>query len=191
MSTSRLEAFSDGVIAVIITIMVLELHAPADSSWGALRAVAPAFFVYVLSFIVVAIMWGNHHHLLHTARRATGRLIWANANLLFWMSLIPFVTAWMGTHPAAQVPVALYGVVMMLAGGSFHILRTELSRQHYDDLALRAIDASAFKRIRLSVGLYALSVGTAFVWVYLSYAIFVLIPAWYFLPDRKIEQATS
>jgi uncharacterized membrane protein len=188
MSTSRLEAFSDGVIAVIITIMVLELRAPAAGTGPALLAVAPSFLIYLLSFVVVAIMWVNHHHLLYTARRADVRLLWANNNLLFWMSLTPFVTAWMGTHPTAPVPVALYGVVLCLAAQSFGLLRNALARQHRDDPALHVILRGRGRtKARLASALYALSVGLAFVSVYLAYAVYVLIPALYFLPERQLE----
>src|SRR5271167_1214855 len=123
MGTNRLEAFSDGVIAVIITIMVSELKVPGDTTLGSLRSVAPQFLSYLLSFLVVAIMWVNHHHLLHSARRADARLLWSNNNLLFWMSLVPFVTAYMGNSPRDPRAVALYGLIMFMCGSAFSILR--------------------------------------------------------------------
>src|SRR5271167_2722969 len=133
MGTNRLEAFSDGVIAVIITIMVSELKVPGDTTLGSLRSVAPQFLSYLLSFLIVAIMWVNHHHLLHAARRPDARLLWSNNILLFWMSLVPFVTAYMGNSPHDPRAVALYGVVLSLCSVSFALLRTAIANHHRDD----------------------------------------------------------
>src|SRR5579864_6625062 len=136
MTTNRLEAFSDGVIAIIVTIMVLELRAPAQPTWSALLKVAPVFLSYGLSFLVVAIMWVNHHHLIHAVRSVTARLLWSNLNLLFWMSLVPFVTDFLGKNYRNPMAVALYGLDLALCGTSFYLLRMELVRQEPDtDLA--------------------------------------------------------
>ena len=124
MGKTRLEAFSDGVIAIIITIMVLEMRAPHDADLASLRPLLPVFLSYVLSFVHVGIYWNNHHHLLHTARHVTGGILWANLHLLFWLSLVPFVTAWMGENHFEPQPVALYGVVMLMAGVAYYILTT-------------------------------------------------------------------
>ena len=124
MGKTRLEAFSDGVIAIIITIMVLEMRAPHDTDLASLRPLLPVFLSYVLSFVHVGIYWNNHHHLLHTARHVTGGILWANLHLLFWLSLVPFVTAWMGENHFEQQPVALYGVVMLMSGVAYYILTT-------------------------------------------------------------------
>src|SRR5437660_8754082 len=133
MTTSRLEAFSDGVIAIIVTIMVLELRAPAQPTLRALLKVAPVFLSYALSFLVVAIMWVNHHHMIHSVRQVTARLLWLNLNLLFWMSLIPFVTDYMGKNYRQPLPVALYGASLTLCAAGFYLLRIELACQHQDD----------------------------------------------------------
>src|SRR5271155_1963281 len=133
MGTNRLEAFSDGVIAVIITIMVLELKVPRDTTLASLRSLGPQFLSYVLSFLVVAIMWVNHHHLLRSARRADARLLWSNNILLFWMSLVPFVTAFMGNSPHDPRAVALYGIVLTLCSISFVLLRTVIAQHHRED----------------------------------------------------------
>src|SRR5246127_962802 len=133
MTTSRLEAFSDGVIAIIVTIMVLELRAPSQPTWRALMKVAPIFVSYGLSFLVVAIMWVNHHHLIHSVRQVTARLLWSNLNLLFWMSLVPFVTDFLGKNYHEPMAVALYGMDMTLCSSAFILLRTELIRQEAHD----------------------------------------------------------
>src|SRR6202140_5018193 len=123
MGKDRLAAFSDGVIAIIITIMVLELHVPHGADWTALATVAPSFVVYVLSFVYVAIYWNNHHHLLHTVTRVDALILWANSHLLFWLSLVPFTTAWMGSNPLAPVPTAVYGITMLMPGMAYYLLQ--------------------------------------------------------------------
>lgn len=137
MGTNRIEAFSDGVIAIILTVMVLELKVPASASTAALRAVAPSLMSYALSFVIVAIMWVNHHHLMHLAKHATAGLLWANNNLLFWMSLIPFVTAYMGQTHGAPLAVATYGAVLTLAAGGFTLLRYVVTLGHHGHATLR------------------------------------------------------
>jgi len=190
MTTSRLEAFSDGVIAIIVTIMVLELHSPAQPTWRALIKVAPTFISYGLSFLVVAIMWVNHHHLIHAVREVTARLLWSNLNLLFWMSLVPFVTEFVGKNYHEPMAVALYGLDLALCGCSFYILRTELVRQEGADGNLRDYHDSIQRKNAFSAGLYFLSAPLAYVSVYASSFIFALIPALYFLPEKKLAGPT-
>jgi uncharacterized membrane protein len=186
MTTSRLEAFSDGVIAIIVTIMVLELRAPTQPTWPALLKVAPVLLSYALSFLVVAIMWVNHHHLIHTAREVTGRLLWWNLNLLFWISLVPFVTDFLGKNYRQPMAVALYGLNLGLCGWAFYLLRMELLRQEIAGSALAEHHAAMQRKNRFSAGLYLLSVPLAYISIYASFFIFVLIPAMYFLPEKKL-----
>ena len=189
MTTSRLEAFSDGVIAIIVTIMVLELRAPSQPTWRGLMNVAPIFMSYGLSFLVVAIMWVNHHHLIHAVREVTARLLWSNLNLLFWMSLVPFVTDFVGKNYREPMAVALYGLDLALCGSAFYVLRTELVRQESRDGDMRDYHERVQRKNAFSAGLYLLSVPLAYVSIYASFFIFVLIPALYFLPEKKL--ATS
>ena len=175
MSTNRLEAFSDGVIAVIITIMVLELKVPSDTTLTSLRSLAPQFLTYLLSFLVVAIMWVNHHHLLHSARGADARLLWSNNTLLFWMSLVPFVTAYLGNNHRDPRAVALYGVVLSLCSVSFLLLRSAIVQHHRGDPGLvRYHRRIQFKNLYF-VLLYIASVPLAFVDVRIAFFIFVFI----------------
>src|SRR6516164_7618490 len=161
MGTSRLEAFSDGVIAVIITIMVLELKVPRDTTLTSLLGILPQFLAYLLSFVVVAIMWVNHHHMLHIARRADARLLWSNNNLLFWMSLVPFVTAYMGNNYRDPRAVALYGAVLFCCGASFSFLRAAIFRHHRDNEEMSRYHQAVQLKNIFSAGLYALSVPLA------------------------------
>jgi len=186
MTTSRLEAFSDGVIAIIVTIMVLELRAPSQPTWPALLKVAPIFMSYGLSFLVVAIMWVNHHHLIHAVHQVTARLLWSNLNLLFWMSLVPFVTDFLGKNYHQPMAVALYGLDLAMCGSAFYILRTELVHQDGRDGTLRDYHAGVQRKNAFSAALYFLSIPLAYVSVYASFFIFALIPAMYFLPEKKL-----
>ncbi|HVN18570.1 MAG TPA: TMEM175 family protein [Dongiaceae bacterium] len=186
MTTSRLEAFSDGVIAIIVTIMVLELRAPAQPTWPALLRVAPIFISYGLSFLVVAIMWVNHHHLIHAVRSVTTRLLWSNLNLLFWMSLVPFVTDFVGKNYRAPMAVSLYGLDLALCGSSFYLLRTELIRQDGSDGNMRDYHAAMQCKNVFSVSLYFAAAPLAYISVYASFFIFALVPAMYFLPEKKL-----
>lgn len=186
MTTSRMEAFSDGVIAIIVTIMVLELRAPSQPTLRALWKVAPVFLSYGLSFLVVAIMWVNHHHLVHAVREVNARLLWSNLNLLFWMSLIPFVTDFLGKNPRAPLAVALYGFDLSLCGVAFCLLRVELARQHRHHAALADYHRSVLRKNAFSAVLYLLSAPFAYVSIYASFFIFVLIPAMYFLPESRL-----
>jgi uncharacterized membrane protein len=186
MTTNRLEAFSDGVIAIIVTIMVLELRAPSQPTLPALWKVAPVFISYGLSFLVVAIMWVNHHHLIHAVRSVTARLLWSNLYLLFWMSLVPFVTDFLGKNYREPMAVALYGLDLALCASAFYLLRIVLMRQDYSDSDLSEYHASIQRKNAFSGALYLLSVPLAYVSIYASFFIFVLIPAMYFVPERKL-----
>ena len=188
MTTSRLEAFSDGVIAIIVTIMVLELRAPAQPTFAALWKIAPIFISYGLSFLVVAIMWVNHHHLIHAVRQVTARLLWSNLNLLFWMSLVPFVTDFLGKNHREPMAVALYGLDLGMCGTSFYILRTELARQERDNVNLMEYHLGIQRKNLLSAALYFLSAPLAYLSIYASFFIFALIPAMYFLPEKKLAE---
>jgi len=188
MGKTRLEAFSDGVIAIIITIMVLELRAPHGSEVGVLRPLLPVFLSYVLSFIHIAIYWNNHHHLIHTARRVTGGILWANIHLLFWLSLVPFVTAWMGENHFEQRPVALYGVVMLMSGVAYYILTTTLIRHHGPESALRAAVGNDFKGI-ISVVMYAVAIAATFGNRWIGLAIYWAVALMWLIPDPRIEKA--
>ncbi|MGZ3685014.1 MAG: TMEM175 family protein, partial [Bdellovibrionota bacterium] len=161
MTKGRLEAFSDGVIAIIITIMVLELHPPHGADLGLLKELLPVFGSYVLSFIYVGIYWNNHHHLLHAAQRVGGAVLWANLHLLFWLSLTPFVSAWMGENSFAARPMALYGCVLFMAGVAYYILVRALLAQHEPDSALARAVGNDFKG-KISLVIYAVAIGLSF-----------------------------
>ncbi len=186
MGTNRLEAFSDGVIAVIITIMVLELKVPADATFASLTATLPSFLVYALSFVVVAIMWVNHHFLLKAAKRSDAQLLWANNLLLFWMSIIPLVTAYLGRYPHAALPVAAYGFVVTLTCCAFLLLQIAVAKHHEEGTREKASFIPVRRKAAFSVALYAFSVVLAFSFSFISLAIFVVIPALYFLPGRTL-----
>jgi uncharacterized membrane protein len=187
MSKNRLEAFSDGVIAIIITIMVLELKVPHGATLAALAPVLPVLLSYVLSFVFVAIYWNNHHHLMHAAQFVDGRVLWANVHLLFWLSLVPFVTAWMGENHFAAWPVAIYGVVMLLAGLAYTLLVLALiARNGADSLLARAIGRDY--KGKVSLGLYAVAVPLALWNRWLAFGIYVVVAVIWFLPDRRIEK---
>jgi len=187
MTKGRLEAFSDGVIAVIITIMVLELRAPHDASWHALAPVAPVFLTYVLSFVFLGIYWSNHHHLLQAVEHVNGRVLWANLHLLFWLSLIPFVTGWMGENNFAAVPAALYGVVLLCAAIAYFILAHSLLSIHARDSVLATALGADFKG-KISMVIYLVAIPLAFVKSWLACAIYVLVAVMWLVPDRRIEK---
>ena len=187
MEMNRVESFSDGVIAVIVTIIVLELKVPTDSSIESLEKVLPQFLAYLYSFITVATMWANHHHLLKGARRPDSRLLWSNNNLLFWMSLVPFVTAYMSSHPYQPVPVALYGACLTMMGFGFAYLRDAILRQRHRSIK----EVSTFQwrmQVKNFGSALAYLAGGAFAFynVWISYAIFIAIPIMYFLPDPSL-----
>jgi TMEM175 potassium channel family protein len=186
MSKGRLEAFSDGVIAVIITIMVLEMRVPHGSDWTALRPLLPVFLVYVLSFIFVGIYWNNHHHMLHAAERINGKVLWPNLHLLFWLSLVPFVTGWMGENHFAPHPTAVYGVVMLMCGVAFTILqRVLIAQQPHGSRLTKAVGGDA--KGKLSLALYVAAIPLAFVNQWISDAIYVAVALIWLVPDRRIE----
>jgi uncharacterized membrane protein len=184
MTTSRMEAFSDGVIAIIVTIMVLELRPPAEPTLRAVFKVAPSLLSYALSFLVVAIMWVNHHHMVHVVRQVSARLLWSNLYLLFWMSLVPLVTEYLGKNPRVPMAVALYGLDLVMCASGFYLLRSELVRQHRHDATMAAHHTAVQRKNALSAALYLLSVPLAYVSIYASFFIFMLIPALYFLPEK-------
>lgn len=188
MTRNRLEAFSDGVIAILITIMVLELRPPAGTGLADLAPLAPKLLSYLLSFVFVAIYWNNHHHLLHVVDRVDGRVLWANMHLLFWLSLTPFVTAWMGEHHAAPATVAAYGVVLLAAAIAYFILTRALLALHPAESRLARALGADWKG-KASVIAYAAAVAMAFVERRVSIAIYVAVALVWLVPDRRIERA--
>jgi len=187
MGKGRLEAFSDGVIAIIITIMVLELKVPHGTDLAALRPVIPVFLTYILSFVYVGIYWNNHHHMLHVSHKVNGRILWSNLLLLFWLSIVPFGTSWMGENHFAPVPVALYGVILLMCGFAYSILARSLVSYHGKDSPL-AIAIGKDSKGWLSVVLYVVAIPLAFVNERISLAIYVLVAMIWFVPDRRIER---
>jgi uncharacterized membrane protein len=182
-----MEAFSDGVLAIIITIMVLELSAPAEATLAALRPLIPTFLSYALSFVFLGIYWNNHHHLLQATERVDGRVLWANLHLLFWLSLVPFVTAWMGENNFAAWPVAMYGVVLVLAAVAYFILVRALLALHGGDSVLAAAVNRDFKG-KVSVVIYVVAIPLAFVATWLAGALYILVAIIWLVPDRRIER---
>jgi uncharacterized membrane protein len=187
MSKGRLEAFSDGVIAIIITIMVLELHVPHGADVEALRPLLPKVLAYVLSFVYVGIYWNNHHHMLQISATVNGTVLWANLHLLFWLSLFPFVTAWLGENHDAVWPTALYGVVLLLAGFAYLLLQQALLATHGKGSKLAAAVGRHDFKGRLSVAMYAAAVAMAFVEARLSQLIYAAVALVWLVPDRRIE----
>jgi len=190
MGKGRLEAFSDGVLAIIITIMVLELKVPHDASLAALQALWPVMLSYVLSFIYIGIYWNNHHHMLHAVTQVNGRILWANLHLLFWLSLVPFVTGWMGENHFLALPVACYGVVLLGAGVAYYILAHALIARHGKDSTLARALGNDFKG-KISPLLYAAAIGLAFVNVWLSCALYVGVALIWLGPDLRIERVLN
>jgi uncharacterized membrane protein len=190
MRTERLMGFSDGVIAIIITIMVLELKVPHGADWAALQNLLPVFLSYVLSFTYIAIYWNNHHHLLHTCKRVNGTILWANTHLLFWLSLIPFATAWLGESHVAPLPTALYGVALLMPAIAYNVLQTAIVRVNGADSSLaKALGADV--KGRISPFLYLAGIGLAFVSPWLSIALYALVALFWLVPDRRIERAIA
>ena len=188
MTKGRMEAFSDGGFAVIITIMVLEMKSPQGTDLAALQPLLPVFSCYVLSFVYVGIYWNNHHHLLQAAKHVTGRILWANLHLLFWVSLTPFVTAWMGENHFAAWPVALYGVVFLCAGIAYFFLTRALIAHEGTDSTLAASIGSDSKG-QLSIAVYAVAIPLAFLRPWIACACYVLVAVMWLLPDPRIEKA--
>jgi uncharacterized membrane protein len=190
MGKGRLEAFSDGVLAIIITIMVLELRAPHDTDLAALRPLLPVLLSYVLSFVYLGIYWNNHHHMLYCTHRVTGAILWANLHLLFWLSLVPFVTAWMGENHLASTPTALYGVVLLMAAIAYWILQRQILRAEGPQSVLAAALGHDIKG-KLSPLLYALAIGAAFMHPEIADALYLLVALTWLIPDRRIERALT
>src|SRR3974390_890304 len=187
MGKDRLAAFSDGVIAIIITIMVLELKVPHGSDWTALMGVTPNFVSYVLSFIYLAIYWNNHHHLLHTVTRVDGLILWANSFLLFWLSLIPAATAWMGENFLVSTPTAVYGIILLMPAIAYYLLQKAIIRKHGTHSVLANALGKDIKG-KISPVLYAAAILLAFVSPWISIAIYVLVAVIWLVPDRRIEE---
>ena len=190
MGKGRLEAFSDGVLAIIITIMVLELRAPHEADLAALRPLIPTFLSYVLSFVFLGIYWNNHHHMLQAVERVDGRILWANLHLLFWLSLVPFVTAWMGENDFAASPVALYGTVLLLSAIAYYILVHALVALHGRESTLAHAVGRDVKGT-VSAAIYLAAIPLAFLNAWAACGLYVLVAVIWFVPDRRIEKALA
>ena len=190
MGRGRFEAFSDGVLAIIITIMVLELKVPHGETLDALRPVVPVFLSYVLSFVNIGIYWNNHHHMLHTVHKVTGAMLWANLHLLFWLSLLPFATAWLGENHLAAAPMSLYGVVLLMSGAAYKILQEVIIAAQGKDSLLRKATGSDIKGL-IPFGLY--STGVVVSWWYPTFALllYILVALLWLVPDRRIERVIA
>ena len=190
MQKNRLEAFSDGVIAIIITIMVLEIKVPHDTSVEALLNLAPVFFSYVLSFVYVAIYWNNHHHLFHSVQKVNGNVLWANMHLLFWLSLIPFASGWMGENHFVSPTVTLYGFILLMAAVAYYFLTVSLIKNHghKSDIA-RAVGNKTKENI--SLALYLLALPLSYWFPVISFVFYVIVAFIWLLPDRRIERVLS
>ncbi len=190
MGKSRLEAFSDGVIAIIITIMVLEMKVPHTTELAGLSPLVPVFFSYVLSFVHVGIYWNNHHHMLHAMQRVNGGILWANLHLLFWLSLMPFVTGWMGENHFAPVPTALYGIVLLMSGVAYFILSKAIIAHHGPDSVLaRAVGGD--RKGQLSMALYVAAIASTFIHTWIALALYVTVALIWLIPDRRIEKVMA
>jgi len=187
MSKGRMEAYSDGVLAVIITIMVLEMKSPRGITLAALAPALPVFLSYVLSFVYLGIYWNNHHHLLHATQRVNGATLWANLHLLFWLSLVPFTTAWMGENHFAAWPVAVYGIVLLLAGLAYFVLTRALINLHGRGSTL-AISIGQDRKGKISIALYAVAIPLAFVQPWIAGACYVIVAIMWLIPDPRIER---
>ncbi len=187
MPKVRLETFTDGVIAILITIMVLELHTPSGTSWHALARELPVLLAYVLSFVYLGIYWNNHHHMLAAVSRVSGATLWANLNLLFWLSLVPFSTAWMSEHHFPSIPTAFYGIILLAAAIAYLILQTTLLHAEGEQSRLRAAIGSDLKG-KISPLLYCLGIGLAFVDRWISLAVYVAVALIWLVPDRRVER---
>ena len=190
MGTNRLEAFSDGVLAIIITIMVLELKVPHEATLDALKPVLPVLLSYILSFVYVGIYWNNHHHMLHVTERVDGAILWANLHLLFWLSLFPFATAWMGENHFERIPTAAYGFVLLMAAIAYFILAHAILRREGRDSVLGRAFGSDWKG-KISPILYIVAIGLTFVSQWLAQAVYVLVAIIWLVPDRRIERTLA
>jgi uncharacterized membrane protein len=191
MGKSRLEAFGDGVIAIIITIMVLELKVPEEANWHALKEVLPSFTMYALSFVFIGIYWNNHHHLIHLVKHISAGIMWANLNLLFWLSLVPFATEWLGANHAEPFPVSIYALLLDMCGVAYTILQIFIERCHRDDERLLNIMQRQRGKGIASLFLYTAAIPLAYVNTIISGLLFVGVAIMWFIPDRKIEKLVS
>lgn len=187
MSKGRMEAFSDGVLAIIITIMVLELAVPHEADLAALRPLIPVFVSYVLSFVYLGIYWNNHHHLLQAVKQVDGRVLWANLHLLFWLSLIPFGTAWMGENNFSAWPVALYGLILLFAGGAYFLLARALIALHGGE-SLLATALGRDLKAKISMAIYLAAIPLAFFYTWFAFALYIFVALMWLIPDRRIEK---
>jgi uncharacterized membrane protein len=190
MNKGRLEAFSDGFFAVIITITVLELHAPKGAGFGALRPILPVFLTYVMSFVYLGIYWNNHHHMLQVTRQVSGGVLWANLHLLFWLSLVPFVTGWMGENHFESVPTGVYGAVLLMSGIAYYILQRTIIAGEGEGSALAAAVGGELKG-RISIVLYAVAIASVFLRAWIADGLYVMVALMWLNPDRRIERATK
>lgn len=188
MGKGRLEAFSDGVIAIIITIMVLEMKVPHGDRLDSLLPLLPVFLSYVLSFLYVGIYWNNHHHMMHASSKVSGPMLWANLNLLFWLSLFPFATGWMGENHFASAPTALYGVILLMAAIAYKVLQQTVIASEGPASLLKKAVGSDWKG-NISPLLYVTAIGTAFLWQWVAQALYILVALLWLVPDRRIERA--
>ena len=188
MGKNRLEAFSDGVLAIIITIMVLELKRPEGHGWDALQPLIPVILCYVLSFIYVGIYWNNHHHLLHAAKRVTGPVLWANLHLLFWLSLFPFATAWLGESHVSAAPTAAYGVVLFMAAVAYFILQKTIMASDHGTQSLLAKALGSDWKGKLSPVIYLLAIGVSYVNPWVAAGMYSAVALMWLIPDRRIER---
>lgn len=186
MNKNRLEAFSDGVLAIIVTIMVLEMKVPHSPDWAAIQPLLPVFLSYILSFIFVIIYWNNHHHLMHTVKQVNGKVMWANAHLLFWLSLLPFVSGWMGENNYAPLPVLLYAIVALMSSISYYLLEMSIIKSHGKDSLLAQAIGNDKKGIASSI-LYILAICFALYYPLISCALFVVVAILWLIPDKRIE----
>lgn len=190
MEKGRLEAFSDGVIAIILTIMVLEIKVPRSGNLAALRPLIPIFFSYLMSFVFIGIYWNNHHHLFQVVQKVSGRILWANLHLLFWLSLTPVVTGWMGEHPSYPWPVALYGVILLLSGMAYFILTKVLIAEHGNTSLIATAVGRDYKGFA-SLIIYCLAIPFAFYSTSLALALYVFVALLWLIPDKRIEGLIS
>jgi len=188
MNTNRLEAFSDGVLAIIITIMVLELKAPEEADINSLLSKTPVFLSYIASFIYVGIYWNNHHHLFQITQKVNGKILWANLHLLFWLSLIPFTTSWIGEHYDKTLPVMAYGVVLLLCAIAYPILQAQIIKLHGADFALQKA-LGKDRKGKISIVFYVLGIGLSFVNTWLAIACYIAVALLWFVPDSRIEKS--
>ena len=188
MNSTRLEAFSDAVIAILMTIMVLELKIPHGTDLEAITPLLPVFLTYVLSFIYLAIYWNNHHHMLQATKGVNGKVLWANMHLLFWLSLVPFATGWMGENHFAPLPTAIYGLILLFAAIAYTILQTTIVHHHRGENALLADAVGNDLKGKISIVLYVIAIGAAFLHHAISHALYVVVALWWLVPDRRIER---